>query len=547
MDCRIFSLNAGPMSWRHRLQCTACRRAYTADKIIARDLLRLKAEGVPADGLKQTLTAVGLTTEGGSVRSRRKLPTYRRLALPGGSVSAAVMVATFAWLHYTETNPRVTVTYPKMPVLNAFDSFGRAAKLMRDEGTIDYAQTGLYPSANRANVKKVERTVMTAAGMSGIKATPVSIHNGQVVQVPADPSGHYTLAEKEALIRENAPALRELREGLTWTYLAPPIRSYTTTLPYYARDRAMARLLSLDAQTKRERGDWPAAVNSSLDAMQLGVMIPHGAPVIGKLVGIACEAIGRKPLWGAIDKLDARHAELAARRLEALEASTVPLWDTLTEEKWLGQAGMIEAFRQPDWRRLFSEMSGTNNTPTTDMEYIFRPTEFLGEAAHLRAYLYSKRRIFADYTRIMDMQIANARRPGSPPSLIEADSFDPYLAQLIPVFSELSDQELGGNKVQNGLLKTAFALRAYRQEHHGYPGTLAALVPDYLQRLPMDPYAEHSAFRYRRNRASYVLYSIGPDRKDDGGVPAYRPGEQGHEYHVTRNSIGDIVAGVNTN
>lgn len=50
------------------------------------------------------------------------------------------------------------------------------------------------------------------------------------------------------------------------------------------------------------------------------------------------------------------------------------------------------------------------------------------------------------------------------------------------------------------------------------PGSLQALVPKYLQRLPSDPFSG-SLMVYRPAGTNWLLYSLGPDRVDDGGKP----------------------------
>ena len=58
---------------------------------------------------------------------------------------------------------------------------------------------------------------------------------------------------------------------------------------------------------------------------------------------------------------------------------------------------------------------------------------------------------------------------------------------------------------------------------------------------------------YKRIGSKYVLYSIGPDGKDDGGRPIFdssKPpppagSERDYRYKVEQNSSGDVVAGVN--
>jgi hypothetical protein len=65
---------------------------------------------------------------------------------------------------------------------------------------------------------------------------------------------------------------------------------------------------------------------------------------------------------------------------------------------------------------------------------------------------------------------------------------------------------------------TATALEQFRQAHaNRYPVTLAELAPDYLSTAPMDPF-DGQPIRYRTKGEGYLLYSIGPDLKDDSGA-----------------------------
>jgi hypothetical protein len=63
--------------------------------------------------------------------------------------------------------------------------------------------------------------------------------------------------------------------------------------------------------------------------------------------------------------------------------------------------------------------------------------------------------------------------------------------------------------------KVAVALAAYRADHDSYPAKLADLVPKYLAQLPKDIFND-ADLHYRLEAGGYVLYSVGPNRKDDG-------------------------------
>jgi hypothetical protein len=72
---------------------------------------------------------------------------------------------------------------------------------------------------------------------------------------------------------------------------------------------------------------------------------------------------------------------------------------------------------------------------------------------------------------------------------------------------------------QMRLLTTELALRCYRCDQGRAPKSLSALVPKYLQQVPSDPFSGHPLV-YRPSDTNWLLYSVGPDRVDDGGRPA---------------------------
>ena len=73
------------------------------------------------------------------------------------------------------------------------------------------------------------------------------------------------------------------------------------------------------------------------------------------------------------------------------------------------------------------------------------------------------------------------------------------------------------------LLKTELAIQARRMAKGSLPETLEELVPEYLSQVPRDPMASPEAsLQYRRLDHGFLLYSVGADGVDNGGVPAER-------------------------
>jgi len=64
--------------------------------------------------------------------------------------------------------------------------------------------------------------------------------------------------------------------------------------------------------------------------------------------------------------------------------------------------------------------------------------------------------------------------------------------------------------------RVGIAVHRYRLATGNLPGDLEDLVPSYLDAVPEDPY-DGRALRYDELETGFVVYSIGEDRKDDGG------------------------------
>jgi hypothetical protein len=67
------------------------------------------------------------------------------------------------------------------------------------------------------------------------------------------------------------------------------------------------------------------------------------------------------------------------------------------------------------------------------------------------------------------------------------------------------------------------AIERYRQAHQGaLPATLDSLMPQFMDRIPVDPFSGAS-IKFKALGTRYVVYSIGADFRDDGGTALIAP------------------------
>jgi len=88
---------------------------------------------------------------------------------------------------------------------------------------------------------------------------------------------------------------------------------------------------------------------------------------------------------------------------------------------------------------------------------------------------------------------------------------------LLPAVSSF-DFKMARAQTYANLARIACALERYRLAHGQCPETLDALVPQFLAAIPRDVITDQPLNYHRVNDGQYVLYSVGWNKKDDGGV-----------------------------
>jgi hypothetical protein len=78
--------------------------------------------------------------------------------------------------------------------------------------------------------------------------------------------------------------------------------------------------------------------------------------------------------------------------------------------------------------------------------------------------------------------------------------------------------------IQLELAKLSFAVAAYRQDVGEYPASLADLATDYTTVSHIDPFSG-VPYVFKTESNGFVLYSVGEDQQDDGGITRDEAGE----------------------
>jgi hypothetical protein len=112
---------------------------------------------------------------------------------------------------------------------------------------------------------------------------------------------------------------------------------------------------------------------------------------------------------------------------------------------------------------------------------------------------------------------------------------DNYLVRMIVPPLDREAMTCARTQAAADMARIACALERYRRVQGGYPEQLDALAPQFIQKLPHDV-INGQPYHYRRTEnGRFLLYSVGWNGKDDGGVP-----DDGRQFSPLK-SNGDWV------
>jgi hypothetical protein len=314
-------------------------------------------------------------------------------------------------------------------------------------------------------------------------------------------------------------SLKKIREALAMPIRHPKVRNLDEDFGFYKDFRVMALLLKQDAAVRASTADWIGAVNSDLDCIQMGIAITRGGPLRASVFGREIERLGRTGIDPLIRGLTSAECRTVAARLGQIEALRPNYSEALIEEKETALALTKDAFETRDWNDSIAEAKKLNGQPFTQEEK--DDLANIGESE-----------VLENLANILDEILKSAEmpyRPAKPGALRARDPWSRMTTETVTSTSYRVDYE--GSRAQNLLLQKALELRAAKMETGKYPETID---------LPNDPFSSENKLKYRLAGDSYLLYSVGPDAKDNDGAPV----EISAEGIIAPKATGDLLAPV---
>jgi hypothetical protein len=324
-------------------------------------------------------------------------------------------------------------------------------------------------------------------------------------------------------LADNRQALVLLHKGAAIKHCRYPVdfsMGMRALCPYLSPIRTGAQLLNLQAILHTENMQPELAVRSTTSIFGLARSLSKEPMLISQLVRIACQALGVSCLERVLNRTELTDGQLFQLGRMVTNAQDLSAMNrAFAGERCFG----IEFCREPTTRGL--QLVG-EPTPSAPLMVLYRAVGLSDKDAVL-------------YLDLMDGYIKASKLPlhqrRDAADAVE-DKFSKiskihFLVRIfMPAMSRptvLDARAIAGLRTA----QVAIAIQRYRLTAGELPDNLTDLLPTYLDSVPKDPF-DGEDMRYKKLDTGFVVYSIGDDRKDDGGKE--RPRKSGEEnYDIT--------------
>ncbi|HUW31585.1 MAG TPA: hypothetical protein VM223_08220 [Planctomycetota bacterium] len=308
------------------------------------------------------------------------------------------------------------------------------------------------------------------------------------------------------VVEHNAEVFDLIGRGIACERIeVPEITRYSNELPYLAKWRTMARLMSIRAALLAQQGKHREALEQVMAAIRYGHSVQRcRGCLITYLVGVACKGIGYRRFRQVISYAPLNDAELAeyGRQLAPLESNEAALADAFRKE-YVASANLVDDM-------LAGKYSPTRKKMPAFLLLPNQTKRLFAEAA--RTVIGNVPRCPAEYEVPEAEQLAQQIREFKPAALRNFTG-KLILGMILPATYHAPKEGLG-DRMSNRVARLLIALRRYQLATGTLPGSLDQLVPKYIDVVPVDLF-DGKPIRY--DPAKKIIYSVGTDCEDNAG------------------------------
>ncbi len=299
--------------------------------------------------------------------------------------------------------------------------------------------------------------------------------------------------------------------------------------------RNAARCMAFRNEWRFRTGNHMNALTGAAEIARMGFMQASGnGPLIEYLVGRAIAGIGLEQIADMTALASASSPDFLGL------AAGLPTGEELDE-------ALTQVFKaEYEWLLMYARwfqdgrVPIRDNLPSAYRLFPFVSPFFLRNTTHslfigsYRTAIRNVGRIYADMDLAeMIEQQDRIRRSSSflKPNMLGDVLYVNFSSSLGQVLEVAITEKVGLQ-----CIRTLLALKAYKQDKGSLPDSLQQLIPDYLDAFPIDAF-DGELLRYDKDKK--IVYSVGKDLKDEGGLKEYEDPEYPDRWY-SKDIVFDI-------
>ncbi len=332
---------------------------------------------------------------------------------------------------------------------------------------------------------------------------------------PSDPEKEAEVAQYLELAGQ---ALAQMRKGLSAQYfLSCDLSNFSQSQPNLSEWEKLAGAVVLQAKKYEKDSNSRQALSNYTDVVRLGMMIGSDGGALYRWTGAKIERLGLEATSRLLHHYN--DPETLRGALDTLQDISIREAPPSTILQW--EIRMLEGSSE-EFKLRVLRASTSWPPPTSDLIRIFRASSSpvprrlplisrIRDRFNLISHNRQTKELIDELLTIADSPTWEREK------FAHISTSDPFHGLWLPVYirwlaaTRRQEAQLDGTII-------ALALRLYAIDHGEYPEVLDALVPTYLDSLPLDPFTD-SQFVYTKGRNDFRLYGTGEDKDNDGGVP----------------------------
>jgi len=296
-------------------------------------------------------------------------------------------------------------------------------------------------------------------------------------------------------------------------------------LPHLAAMKRSSQLLQLRAIAELQNGQSEKAFADVKLTLRLADAIRTEPFIITHLVRIAILQITLQPIWEGLAEHRWSDVQLAALDAELAKLDFLADYEFTVRSEPAFHIRLIDYLEQKRSRyQEFVSLFSNNNQHDEDVLNNFPATAIFYLAP--KGWFDQNKIALVQRRQKWDAPIVDDPQQTVSPKLVLASEAAQSKTTYSPFnfFARLEGflynyaQKVAREQTAVNLARVAIALERFRLAHGNFPDTLDALAPQFLEKIPHDVIGGQPLIYRRTDDGQFVLYSVGWNETDDGGV-----------------------------